>query len=810
MTAIVYRLRAEARSDWLTWVGVAVLVGLVGGVTMALVAGARRTDGVYDRFLARSNPSDLIIPESSDFGTNVIDVEAIAALPGVRGSTLSTGWFAILETADGRRIFPQDAFEIVDSGAVGDRLDTQLILEGRAADATNPHEIVVGFELAEEFGIELGDVLVVRTISAESAGPAQLSFLATLTERAASPEPEFFPYEDVLDGPKVEVEVVGIGAAPLEFTPRTGDLPAVLRVTPGFEDLVGDRAWSTRYLKVQLDSTMSVSDFQRQIASRAAGESALTFNGVAAKQADAVKRGFHLQAVGFLMLGVLFGLVGLITVAQATARLVSASGRDVRTLQAMGWDALGLVGLAVARNVVVVAIGAPLAVAMAVGMSSVWPVGDARHAEVEPGLRFDGAVLLIGTLLAVVIVPALAVWPAWMQARRPTRSSGSSRRRTRHLRSGPTSVRLGTSFATGTVARGGRIPVRSSVAGIAVSIALVAFLVVFEYQFDRLAETPSAYGWNWDVQIGTPGQPAIAEPLVAGLRENGDVAGAAVGSITSVEVDGQRVDVLAVDDEIGAIRPTMLAGEPPVKRSEIALARRTLTQLDVRIGDFVEVSVGQRAERFRVVGEVVIPVIGDQGRLGTGGMLTAASLSELVPTLIDNVALVEFEEGREVSGRENIIAATTPVTSRVADASSALGFRDLGPALERVLVVIPLLIVAATIANVLATSVRRRRVELATLRAVGATRGQVRRTVLVQGLTTSMLALLVGLPLGVSAARLVWVPFSSSLGFRLVQDNAIVPVIVLFGVVVVLTALVTAVPAWLAASGSPARSLRDE
>src|SRR5215216_6701727 len=42
-------------------VALAMLVGLAGGVVLAAVAGASRTDTAMDRFLAYSRPDDLVV-----------------------------------------------------------------------------------------------------------------------------------------------------------------------------------------------------------------------------------------------------------------------------------------------------------------------------------------------------------------------------------------------------------------------------------------------------------------------------------------------------------------------------------------------------------------------------------------------------------------------------------------------------------------------------------------------------------------------------------------------------------------------------
>ena len=56
-----FRFRATFRRRLGGYLVLAVLIGLVGGVAMASMVAARRTDASYPKFLASTNPSDLII-----------------------------------------------------------------------------------------------------------------------------------------------------------------------------------------------------------------------------------------------------------------------------------------------------------------------------------------------------------------------------------------------------------------------------------------------------------------------------------------------------------------------------------------------------------------------------------------------------------------------------------------------------------------------------------------------------------------------------------------------------------------------------
>ncbi|MGI8662855.1 MAG: FtsX-like permease family protein [Acidimicrobiales bacterium] len=71
-----------------------------------------------------------------------------------------------------------------------------------------------------------------------------------------------------------------------------------------------------------------------------------------------------------------------------------------------------------------------------------------------------------------------------------------------------------------------------------------------------------------------------------------------------------------------------------------------------------------------------------------------------------------------------------------------------------------------------AASVRSRRAERLTLRAIGFTKRQLRRSVLVQAVATTAAGLLIGAPLGVILGRYAWRGFASQLG---VGTNPTVP-----------------------------------
>jgi ABC-type antimicrobial peptide transport system permease subunit len=117
---------------------------------------------------------------------------------------------------------------------------------------------------------------------------------------------------------------------------------------------------------------------------------------------------------------------------------------------------------------------------------------------------------------------------------------------------------------------------------------------------------------------------------------------------------------------------------------------------------------------------------------------------------------------------------------------------------------------AAALAHALVTSVRRRRRDLAVLKTLGFTRGQVIATVVSQATTIAAIGLLVGLPLGVAVGRFAWNVFAEDLG---VVPEPVTPIRLTLLVVpaaILLATLIAAIPARSAAHTRPALVLRAE
>ncbi len=81
LSASWYRFQATFRRRWAGYIGLLVLIGILGGVSLASFAAARRLESSYPSFLARTNPSNLNI-DIGDY--NPVILNRIRQLPQVR------------------------------------------------------------------------------------------------------------------------------------------------------------------------------------------------------------------------------------------------------------------------------------------------------------------------------------------------------------------------------------------------------------------------------------------------------------------------------------------------------------------------------------------------------------------------------------------------------------------------------------------------------------------------------------------------------------------------------------------------------
>jgi hypothetical protein len=155
---------------------------------------------------------------------------------------------------------------------------------------------------------------------------------------------------------------------------------------------------------------------------------------------------------------------------------------------------------------------------------------------------------------------------------------------------------------------------------------------------------------------------------------------------------------------------------------------------------------------MRIVGRSAF-LAGDQDNAATGAVVTLAGLQRLEPESGYGVFYVRYTAGADrAAALRSLRQPTSGVAQDVTlprppvDVGNLGRVGDLPPVLAGLLA----LLAASTLTHLLVTSVRRRRRDLAILKTLGFTRGQVSATVAWQATTLAVVALLVGMPLGVA------------------------------------------------------------
>ena len=140
MFAVALIVAHKLRAGWRGWAGLALIIALAGGAVLAAAAGASRTESAYPRFLAQSNPSDMLVSPAGD-GTTGYDA-AIGALPDVAASAAIVGLNVVPVTARGA---PDN--DAVVAAALDGRyfrgIDVPKMLAGRLPALDAPGEVAV-------------------------------------------------------------------------------------------------------------------------------------------------------------------------------------------------------------------------------------------------------------------------------------------------------------------------------------------------------------------------------------------------------------------------------------------------------------------------------------------------------------------------------------------------------------------------------------------------------------------------------------------------------------------------------------------
>jgi hypothetical protein len=827
--AIAYRLSAEVRRSWRGALGVVVLLGLLGGVVLSCVAGARRTASAYPRLLERTEASELLV---SPLGAPRVDptrfYDAVAALPGVLAVGVIGGMPVLPLVGTATAAISEDVSnsESLDIGVAMASVDGHAIyeiarprmLEGRLPDPSRADEVMVSWRLAQTGHFAVGDVLDFVVVSND------------VVEAKVSAEPS--------DGTPIQVTVTGIGVLPTEIVPFSDlDDLGTMVFTPPVAAMADRSEWGFEGIQVDVAPGADVPALATQIEALGA-ESEDTGGRVFVSDLEAnaseVQDGLRPLSVALAAFAAVVAVVGLFVVGQAVVRHTRVAPTEATTLASLGVVPGQRVAVTLGRTLLVAVAGAALAALVAVALSPRFPIGPARVAEPDPGLRVDTPVLVLGAVVIVLLTLVSVVPAALLRSRR---SGGAQRAATaissNAARAGlPAPAVQGIRFAldTGSAAAA---PVRSTLVAVAAAMAAVLAAATFAASLALLVDTPARYGQGWDRLLDAQFAPVAAGLVVERYRDDARVVGMAAGAYTEVVVGGERVPAVTMLTVTGDTGLTVARGKRADGPGQVALGGEVLDELALDVGDTVEVDGGAGPQRMLVVGELVFPRF-NQGSFGQTGLGVGAQLHpDALPPfeVAEEDGFTDLEELFALDGRyhhfvafdlgEEPGALDDELRRLVEDKQMFAFIRHEQPPttisdLERVrsvpvvLAAVLAAAAAAVLGHLLVSAVRGRRRDFAILATFGFVPSQLRAAVGWHATVVAVVASVIGIPIGVAAGRILWTRFADGIHAASAPTVPWPWLLLAVPAAVLLANVVAAVPGRWASRTRPASALRAE
>ena len=793
-----YRFRVTWSRRLPGYLVVLLLVGLVGGLAMAAIAGARRTQSSYPTFLRSTNPSNLSVSVGSINSnsatasaslTNSIDhlanVKRVSDVVGPTIIPLSprgtprlalTSVLYVLGSLDGE-LQDQDRVSVVHGKLFNPKRADEIVMTAAAAHILKVHvgqSVPLGFYTDSQ--TELSG-LGTPTVKPRLEVRATLTGIIVLNSQVVQDDVDratgFIVVAPALirDAVAIEPSVAKPIIYDLQVEHGSREIPAV------------ERAF--------ISAVPPNSGYEIHVTSRATAQ---------------VELSVKPESVALGAFGIIAALVALVLATQAISRQLRLGEEDRRIMRALGASPAtsaveGLIGIFAA-----VVAGSLLAVGVALVLSPLAPLGPVRAVYPDIGINFDWTVLGFGFVVLVVGLGTVAV--ALSRRGAPIRDSRLGRRATRSsifTRGAqevglPVSGVIGVRFAFEPGSGRTAVPVRSALTGTVLAVALLVSTLTFASSLSTLVSHPPLYGWNWSYMLSASTD--VPPQALKMLDHDPEVARwSGYSGDASLQIDSQNIPIL-IGRLHAAVAPPILSGHGLEANNQIVLGAATMASLHKRVGDTVMVTFGTPKDTpvyiaptpMRIVGTATFPAVGlpsfiaDHTSMGTGALIPtgfeppAFQRAQLSPDANLNgpqLVFVRLRRGVSASaGLANLRRVAKASDTVFADDTRGESNTVIVQGVQRPAQIVdyhsirstPVFLAAglavgaiAALALTLVAMVRRRRRDLALLRSLGFTSRQLAAVVAWQSSVTAAVGVVIGVPLGIVIGRQLWTLFASNI-----------------------------------------------
>jgi ABC-type lipoprotein release transport system permease subunit len=833
-----YWFRASLSRRLTNYLSIALLIGLVGGIAMGSVIAAQRTSSSYNVFLASTNPSDMQMTIGAPNLTS--ELSKLPLVKHVSTATLYDGAFPVGK--HGAPLFPPPLLsgKVVTMASLNGEffsVDKVAIDKGRMSNPKKLDEFVTTANAAQLMGWRVGESIPMYLYT----GP-QTSLPSFGTGKL---KPTL----------SISMKLVGTVTTNTDVVADEVDkYPSFMIFSPTVAQRLNATGINYIDYALQLDhGARDVPAVEREVIKSLPKGTTYSFH-VTSSVAAQVNKSIEPEAIALGIFGLIAALAALVIASSLIARVLQSDGEDLLVLRALGAPPsmvassvlLGVLGSVLA--------GAVLAVVVGVALTPLSPLGPVHPIYPFKGLQFDWLVLGLGFAIIVLVLAPIATTLAWRRARR-----NISHRR---LFDTPVASRLarllaeiglpvtmvaGVRFAIEPGRDRDAVPVRAALLGSVMAVMLVVATVTFGSGLSTLISRPALYGWNWNYAL--TGNGADVPPQSTNLlNSDPEVAGWSAVDFASVQIDSEATPVLLMRP-YAKVSPLLLSGHGLEANDQIVLGPATMQQLHKRVGETVTVSYGSPEDspvyvpptELTIVGTAALPAVGSplsgHPSMGTGAIVSeglqpkamAKFLSSPYPALngpkmvfvrlrpgVSNAAGLQSFKSVDQAGNKALYAV--PDGEGKGDSVEPLAvqypaeienYRSIGDT-PSVLALGLAAGASVALGLTLTASVRRRRRELAMLRALGFIGRQLRATIAWQASVAGVAGVVVGVPLGIVLGRWLWTLFARYINAVPEPTIPVLTVIIVSVCALLLVNIVAALPARIAARVSTAQVLRGE
>jgi putative ABC transport system permease protein len=771
------RARGTLRRRWVSTVIVACIVALVSGTVLAVVAGARRTGSAPDRYTASVG---------GDVGANLQqragrpNTTQIEALPGVEAVSAQTFLFAGFDN-DRAHTIPENLIMFAGTRALSSR-----VVDGRDADPAHPHEFVADKRTVTALHAHIGDRFRFKSYARSQQGFAG--------------EPKGASFDDAV--------LVGVIDSPQKFE---SDYVVALFPTSLLNEDIGFVATVSQ---ARLGKGVTLQKLRTELDTLPGGKS-IDIKDAGRVVSAEVRNAVDAQSQGIWIMAAVLAIATLIALGQLLTRHVRLADHERIPLNAVGFTHRQLTLESLIRTSVPAVAGIVIGAGLAALASGRFPTGFTREIEPHTGIAPDAVALGIGGALLLL---SLLLWVGvafTLENRARSRRVATSSATSFVERFPSPTAAIGTRFAL-TRTDGSTVSAVGTIAVLAIIIAALIGTTAFASSLDDLVTDGARFGHNYSFTLGNGGADYTPAQLKKAFANEPDVAGLMILSEGTTRVrndDGTFtvIDLVGMDRVKGDLAPRVLSGHLPMKSDEVALGRLTAAKLGVHVNDPMHLEGTKGRGDYKMVGEVVVPGIGGNDGVGVGALTTGEGMRRLELRNRTNGAALQLRPGATRQTAEAVAKRFDPTQ---APGQESIPGTILNIArIKRIPIALAVLLAAlglVTMLHALIVSIQQRRRDIAVMRAIGADRRWVSRTVHWQATVLTTIPLLVGVPLGIVAGSTVFRSFVNRIG---ALPTPVVPVLLVFGIalaMLMIANIAAVVPAVRARRLSTAEQLRNE